>query len=91
MDGVADDWSEAGDVQVRRLSSRYRYDAPLVLREVSTSIKAGSTAGVVGRTGAGKSSLTLSLPRALEPSSGQVLIDGVDIARGAAPAALASD
>ena len=81
VDGVADDWPEAGGVQVRGLSCRYREDAPLVLRDVCTSIEAGSTVGVVGRTGAGKSSLTLALLRALEPCAGQVLIDGVDLAR----------
>jgi ABC-type multidrug transport system fused ATPase/permease subunit len=49
------------------------------LREVSLHIKGGERVGVVGRTGAGKSSLTLALFRILEADAGKIIVDGVDI------------
>ena len=53
----------------------------LVLKRLSFTIPSGKRVGVVGRTGAGKSSLTLSLFRLLEPSSGTIFIDWVDITK----------
>ncbi len=50
-----------------------------VLQNITCSIKSGEKIGIVGRTGAGKSSLTLGLFRILESSDGAILIDGVDI------------
>ncbi len=50
-----------------------------VLRNVSFSIPAGGTLGVVGATGAGKSALLELLPRFFDPQSGSVLLDGVDV------------
>jgi ATP-binding cassette subfamily C (CFTR/MRP) protein 1 len=58
---------------------RYRPELELCLREVSLEIKGGERVGVVGRTGAGKSSLTLALFRILEAAGGKIIIDGVDI------------
>jgi ATP-binding cassette subfamily C (CFTR/MRP) protein 1 len=58
---------------------RYRPELELCLREVSLHINGGERVGVVGRTGAGKSSLTLALFRILEAASGKISIDGVDI------------
>ena len=59
---------------------RYRPETELVLKEVSFAVKGGEKIGIVGRTGAGKSSLCLALFRIVEAESGQVLIDGVNIA-----------
>ena len=53
-------------------------EAPLVLDGVSFSLEAGQMLGVVGRTGAGKSTLVEMIPRLLDPSEGRVLIDGRD-------------
>lgn len=58
---------------------RYRPDLDLCLRDVCVHFKGGERVGVVGRTGAGKSSLTLALFRILEAAEGRILIDGVDI------------
>ena len=58
---------------------RYRPELDLCLREVSFKINGGDRVGVCGRTGAGKSSLTLALFRILEAAQGRILIDGVDI------------
>lgn len=58
---------------------RYRSDLELVLKDVCLKIDGGQRVGVCGRTGAGKSSLTLAVFRILEAASGKILIDGVDI------------
>ena len=60
---------------------RYRPELELVLKDVSFNIKGGERVGIVGRTGAGKSSITLALFRILEAASGRILIDGVDISK----------
>jgi len=53
---------------------------PLVVKDINLTIKAGEKIGIVGRTGAGKSSLSSSLLRMCEAASGSILIDGVNIA-----------
>jgi len=60
---------------------RYRDGLPLVLRGLSVTVAPGSRCGVVGRTGAGKSSLINCLFRLQELNSGSIVIDGVDIAK----------
>lgn len=72
-------WPSEGNIEFDEYSMRYRPELPLVLKEVSVTIKGGERVGVVGRTGAGKSSLTLGLFRILESSAGAIKIDGVDI------------
>lgn len=57
---------------------RYRPELDLALKDVCVKIRGGERVGVCGRTGAGKSSLTLALFRIIEPASGRVLIDGID-------------
>jgi ATP-binding cassette subfamily C (CFTR/MRP) protein 1 len=59
---------------------RYRPDLDLVLKDICLKIDGGQRVGVCGRTGAGKSSLTLAVFRILEASAGKIFIDGVDIA-----------
>lgn len=58
---------------------RYRSTTEPVLHGISCEIKSGEKVGIVGRTGAGKSTLTLALFRIVEPHSGRILIDGTDI------------
>ena len=60
---------------------RYRDGLPLVLRGLSVTVSPGSRCGVVGRTGAGKSSLINCLFRLQELCGGSIIIDGVDIAK----------
>ncbi|KAJ6070500.1 hypothetical protein N7467_011819 [Penicillium canescens] len=72
-------WPSQGAVEFNGYTTRYRPDLDPVLKEVSFSVKAGEKVGIVGRTGAGKSSLALALFRGLEAEKGQILIDGVDI------------
>ncbi len=56
----------------------YSADGPAVLERVSFSIRAGEKVGVVGRTGAGKSTLSVAMFRLVEARDGHFLIDGVD-------------
>lgn len=69
-------WPTSGDLVIEKLSARYSIDGPEVLHSLTFSVKAGEKVGVVGRTGSGKSSLTLSLLR-LIPTSGEVWYDGI--------------
>lgn len=58
---------------------RYRENLDLVLKGISFSVNGGEKVGIVGRTGAGKSSLTLGLFRIIEAAGGSITIDGLDI------------
>ncbi|KAM5324056.1 ATP-binding cassette sub-family C member 2 [Glossophaga mutica] len=73
-------WPSKGEIQFNNYQVRYRPELDLVLKGITCDIKSQEKIGVVGRTGAGKSSLTNSLFRILEAAGGQILIDGVDIA-----------
>jgi len=75
------DWPQHGALKFEHVDAKYRADLPLVAKDVSFEIRAGDRVGVCGRTGAGKSSLTLILYRILELSAGRVSIDGVDVSR----------
>ncbi len=70
-----------GRIEFRDTGMRYREDLPLVLKSLNCQIQAGEKIGIVGRTGAGKSSLAQVLLRLVEVSEGQVLIDGKDISQ----------
>ncbi|CAH1122634.1 unnamed protein product [Ceutorhynchus assimilis] len=73
-------WPETGSVTFKDYSVRYRPGLDLVLKRVNFTVMGSEKVGIVGRTGAGKSSLTLSLFRIIEASEGQIIIDGVNIA-----------
>ena len=72
-------WPSQGAIQFIKYTTRYRQDLDPVLRDLTFGILPGERVGVVGRTGAGKSSLALALFRGLEAESGKILIDDVDI------------
>ncbi|XP_046999518.1 ATP-binding cassette sub-family C member 5-like isoform X1 [Schistocerca americana] len=76
-----ENWPWAGEVVMKDVTLRYRPELPLVLQGVSAEIKAGEKVGIVGRTGAGKSSLVTTLLRLTELSGGSILIDGIDISK----------
>ncbi|XP_054445603.1 ATP-binding cassette sub-family C member 6 [Pteronotus mesoamericanus] len=73
-------WPHGGQIEFRDLGLRHRPELPLAVRGVSFKIHAGEKVGIVGRTGAGKSSLAGGLLRLLEAAEGGVWIDGVPIA-----------
>ncbi len=68
-----------GDVEFRNVSFAYTNTRDKVLDDVSLKVDAGRTLAVVGHSGSGKSTLISLLPRFYEPSSGEVLIDGVPV------------
>lgn len=74
-------WPENGEVVFRDFQVRYREGLDLVLRGINFTVQGGEKVGIVGRTGAGKSSLTLALFRIIESAGGQILIDGHDISK----------
>ncbi|KAK2664213.1 hypothetical protein Ddye_002787 [Dipteronia dyeriana] len=75
----ADNWPATGKVEINNLKVRYRPDAPLVLRGISCVIEGGHKVGIVGRTGSGKTTLIGVLFRLVEPTEGEVIIDGLNI------------
>lgn len=66
-------WPAQGAVQFKNYSTRYRAGLDLVLKDITLDIEAHQKVGVVGRTGAGKSSLTLALFRIIEPATGSIM------------------
>jgi len=78
---VDDSWPHAGRIQYKDYELRYRPKLDQVLKCLNMDIKAGDKVGIVGRTGAGKSTIALSLLRIMEGEAGKVLIDGVDISK----------
>ena len=72
-------WPVPGVLTIKDLRLRYRPGLPLALRGVNVTIQAGERIGVVGRTGAGKSSIMTALLRTTEPEqSSRVLLDNQD-------------
>ncbi|KAJ3508927.1 hypothetical protein NLJ89_g5494 [Agrocybe chaxingu] len=69
-------WPTSGDLRVENLSARYSQSGPKVLHDVSFHVKSGERVGIVGRTGSGKSSLTLALLRCIV-TEGTVYYDGL--------------
>ena len=73
------DWPSAGKIQFKDVVVKYRPELPPVLRRVNFTINPREKIGIVGRTGAGKSTLIQVLFRLIEPAGGDILIDGVSI------------
>lgn len=74
-------WPLKGSVNFENVQLRYRAGLPLALKNLNLSINGGEVMGIVGRTGAGKSSITSALFRLSELSGGRIMIDDVDIAK----------
>ncbi|CAN8003963.1 unnamed protein product [Ixodes hexagonus] len=73
-------WPGSGAVSFKSYSTRYRDGLDLALRDINLDIRPGENLGIVGRTGAGKSTITLSLFRIIEAAAGKIVVDDVDIA-----------
>ena len=77
---VPDSWPQTGSIDFDNVQMRYRAELPLVLQGLNMEVKGGERIGIVGRTGAGKSSIMSALFRLTELSGGQIRIDDIDIA-----------
>jgi ATP-binding cassette subfamily C (CFTR/MRP) protein 1 len=78
---LAENWPSQGVVEFKNVTLKYRPTTEPVLRNLSFVIKAGMKVGVVGRTGAGKSTICISLSRIVELFDGCIEIDGIDIGK----------
>ncbi|KRZ36397.1 Multidrug resistance-associated protein 1, partial [Trichinella pseudospiralis] len=78
---LPNDWPTNGTIQFSDYKLRYREGLELCLKGITCFIRGGEKIGIVGRTGAGKSSLTLALFRIVEPAGGSLLIDNTDITK----------
>ena len=78
---VTDSWPQHGAINFENVEMRYRAGLPLVLKGLNLQVAGGERIGVVGRTGAGKSSIMSTLFRLVELSGGRITIDGIDIAK----------
>ncbi|PWA62072.1 NHPM bacteriocin system ABC transporter, peptidase/ATP-binding protein [Artemisia annua] len=72
-------WPSKGRIELKDVKIRYRLNAPLVLKGITCTFKEGTRVGIVGRTGSGKTTLITALFRLVEPDSGSIHIDGLDI------------
>ncbi|XP_059286329.1 ABC transporter C family member 8 [Lycium ferocissimum] len=72
-------WPTKGRIELLDLKIKYRPNAPLVLKGITCTFCEGTRVGVVGRTGSGKTTLISTLFRLVEPYSGQVTIDDINI------------
>jgi len=72
-------WLKFGKIEFKNFSVRYREDTELVLKNINILINPGEKIGIVGRTGSGKSTITLCLFRLLEAYEGKIYIDDIDI------------
>jgi len=78
--GPSKDWPQRGAIKVEHLTLRYAPDLPAVIQDVSFEVEPSAKVAVVGRTGAGKSTVATAFFRFLEAESGRILIDNLDIA-----------
>jgi len=74
-------WPVKGDIKIENVELKYRPTTEMVLNKLTVDFKGGEKIGVVGRTGAGKSTITLALTRIIEICGGKIEVDGVDISK----------
>ena len=78
-DSKLNNWPDKGKIEFINFSVKYRPNTEIVLKNLNFVIQGQEKVGIVGRTGSGKSTITLCLFRILEATEGKILIDGVDI------------
>ncbi|OPJ70632.1 ATP-binding cassette sub-family C member 9 isoform A [Patagioenas fasciata monilis] len=78
---VPKDWPQEGEIKIENLCVRYENNLKPVLKHVKAYIKPGQKVGICGRTGSGKSSLSLAFFRMVDIFDGRIVIDGIDISK----------
>lgn len=73
------EWPQNGEIVMKNVHMKYRKELDLVLKGMTCTVVGGEKVGVIGRTGAGKSSLFVTLLRICEYEGGSIEIDGVDV------------
>ena len=74
-----ENWPSEGKIEFKNYQTRYREGMELVLRGIDFQVNPEEKIGICGRTGAGKSSLTLALFRIIEPAGGSIYVDNIDV------------
>ena len=74
-------WPSQGQIEFKNYQTKYREGLPNVLKGLTLKVDSHEKIGICGRTGAGKSSLTLALFRIIEANGGQIVIDGIDVSQ----------
>ena len=80
-DKEINNWPKKGNIEFKNVNIKYRKDLDYVLKEITFKINSGEKIGICGRTGCGKTTLTLALIRILELNEGKILIDDIDISK----------
>lgn len=78
-DGTVENTEPLGTIEFRNVSFKYPFAEEPVLDDISFTVNKGETVAFIGSTGSGKSTLINLIPRFYDVSSGQVLVDGVDV------------
>ncbi|XP_036376337.1 ATP-binding cassette sub-family C member 9 isoform X4 [Megalops cyprinoides] len=78
---VPEDWPQQGEIKIQDLSVRYDPMLKPVLKHVNAYINPGQKVGICGRTGSGKSSLSLAFFNMVDMFEGKIVIDGIDICK----------
>uniref|UniRef100_A0A0D3GDK7 ABC-type xenobiotic transporter n=1 Tax=Oryza barthii TaxID=65489 RepID=A0A0D3GDK7_9ORYZ len=74
-------WPTEGNIEFEHVTLRYKEDLPPALNDVSFFISSGMQVGIIGRTGAGKSSILNALLRLAPICNGRILVDDFDVAK----------
>ena len=78
-DLIKKNWPKNGIISFKNYNTSYRPDTPIILKNINYIFGEGEKIGIVGRTGSGKSSLVLAMARIIEPKSGSISIDNINI------------
>uniref|UniRef100_A0A8B9GLW2 ATP binding cassette subfamily C member 9 n=1 Tax=Astyanax mexicanus TaxID=7994 RepID=A0A8B9GLW2_ASTMX len=78
---VPEDWPQHGEIKIQDLCVRYDPMLKPVLKHVNAFINPGQKVGICGRTGSGKSSLSLAFFNMVDVFEGKIIIDGIDICK----------